>query len=153
MGFKIASEAFSEGGIIPKDYTCSGQDLSPPLRWAGQPAGTKTLTLIVDDPDAPVGNWVHWVLVNLPGQTAELAEGASNDRTLPAGSMEGINDFGNTGYGGPCPPPGPAHRYYFTLYALDAGLSLGSRPKKADVIKAMEGHVLGKTSLMGRYSR
>ncbi len=153
MAFEISSEAFANGDTIPTEYTCSGKDISPPLRWAGQPAGTKSLALIVDDPDAPGGTWVHWVLFNVPGHTTALAEGASSNATLPEGSVQGVNDFGNTGYGGPCPPPGLAHRYYFTLYALDSELSVASSPKKADIVKGMEGHILGKFELLGMFSR
>ena len=153
MAFEISSEAFVNGDTIPTEYTCGGQDVSPPLRWSGQPTGTQSLVLIIDDPDAPGGNWVHWVLFNVPGHTTGLAEGASSNKTLPEGSVQGVNDFGNFSYGGPCPPPGLAHRYYFTLYALDSELSAGSSPKKADIVKEMEGHILGKSELMGTFSR
>lgn len=153
MSFTLMSPAFEEGGTIAKKYTCDGPDLSPPLKWTDPPAGTQSLVLIVDDPDAPVGTWVHWVLYNVPPETREFPEGQSTDESLKSGGKQGINDFRKVGYGGPCPPKGPAHRYIFKLYALDTMLQLGPKPGKGDVEKGMKGHVLAETRLMGKYGR
>jgi Raf kinase inhibitor-like YbhB/YbcL family protein len=152
MDLKLTSTAFSEGGMIPKQYTCDGQDVSPPLAWTGVPAEAKTLALISDDPDAPVGTWVHWVLFNLPASATGLPENVRPLKTLPDGASQGTNDFGRIGYGGPC-PPGGTHRYYFKLYALEASLPLDPGATKAKVLKAMEDHVLAEGQLMGRYRR
>jgi Raf kinase inhibitor-like YbhB/YbcL family protein len=146
---KVTSTAFGEGVMIPKKYTCDDQNVSPQLAWTGVPAGTKSIALICDDPDAPVGDWVHWVAFNIPAATKELAEGV---RTLPAGSKKGTNDFRKLEYGGPCPPSG-VHRYYFKIYALDTQLSLGEGATKVQLLKAMEGHILDQGALMGRYQR
>ena len=151
---QIGSEAFPHNGPIQARYTCDGQDLSPPLAWTGIPVGTKSLVLIVDDPDAPDPaaprmTWVHWVLYNLPPAGPGLAEGTS---TLPSGTREGMNDWGRTGYGGPCPPIG-RHRYFHKLYALDAVLpDLGS-PTKAALERAMQGHILDRAELVGTYQK
>jgi Raf kinase inhibitor-like YbhB/YbcL family protein len=150
---KLRSDAFNDGAPIPTKYTCDGVDVSPPLCWSGAPAGTKCFALICDDPDAPRGTWVHWVLYNLPAATTELPEGFSREDVLPNGVRQGLTDFKRTGYGGPCPPPGSPHHYYFKLYALDAELALKARPSKADLVAAMKGHVLAETSLMGMYQR
>lgn len=152
MTISVSSSAFEEGGMIPSKYTCDGQDISPPLKWEGIPEGTKSMALIADDPDAPMGTWVHWVVWNIPPDVKELAESVSPDPQLPDGSRQGITDFGRPGYGGPCPPSG-LHRYYFKICALDTILDLPNRAKKADLLKATEGHVLAKGQLMGRYSR
>ncbi|QGZ41868.1 PBP family phospholipid-binding protein [Pseudoduganella flava] len=149
------SSIFVDGGAIPATFTCDGADTSPPLAWAELPAGTKSLALIVDDPDAPdpaapQRTWVHWVLYNIPPAAGRLAEGGS--RQLPAGTRCGKNDWGKAGYGGPCPPIGK-HRYFFKLYALDAQLpDLGSTTK-AELEHAMQGHVLGQAQLVGCYQR
>src|SRR5579871_4641138 len=119
MALQITSSAFTEGGMIPKQFTCEGPDASPQLSWSGAPAGTQSLALIVDDPDAPVGTWVHWVLYNLPASLSELAENASRTPNALGTASQGLNDFRRSGYGGPCPPPGKPHRYFFKLYALD----------------------------------
>lgn len=153
MEFKLTSTAFEEGVTIPKKYTGDGPDVSPPLKWTDPPAGTKTFALICDDPDAPMGTWVHWVLFNIPEAVRELPEGVKKDDTLPDGSVQGMTDFRKVGYGGPAPPPGPVHRYYFKLYALDAPLSLAPRSNKKAVEDAMKGHILGRAQLMGRYKR
>ena len=153
MAFTLTSPAFKEGDLIPKKFTCEGPDVSPQLRWNDPPKGTKSLALISDDPDAPVGTWVHWVIFNLPGETAELLEGVPTQETLPNGARQGLNDFKRVGYGGPCPPPGKPHRYYFKLYALDTPLNLKPRATKAQVIDAIKGHILGETQLMGRFGR
>lgn len=152
MAITIASTAFAEGGIIPQQYTCDGSDISPPLSWSGVPEGTKSLALISDDPDAPAGTWVHWVLFNIPPETNELPENVPPDQTLASGARHGVNDFGRLGYGGPCPPSG-THRYYFKLYALDAMLDLSGRVTKADLLSAVAGHILAEGQLMGKYRR
>jgi hypothetical protein len=151
---QISSSAFSNTAPIPLKYTCDGQDTSPPLSWSGMPAGTRSLVLIVDDPDAPDPaaprmTWVHWLLYNLPPTSQGLSEGV---RQLPAGAGEGVNDWGRTGYGGPCPPIG-RHRYFHKLYALDITLPDLGRPTKAALEKAMRGHVLAHDELVGTYQR
>lgn len=138
--------------MIPAKYTCDGDDVSPPLEWTGIPQGTKSLALICDDPDAPVGTWVHWVIWNIPATLNGLAEDVPPDPQLPDGSRQGISDFRRPGYGGPCPPSG-VHRYYFKVYALDAMLELPSGTRKADLLKAMNGHILAEGQLMGKYRR
>ncbi len=153
MAFELKSPAFSPGGEIPVKHTCDGPDRSPALRWSDPPAATKEFALIVDDPDAPVGTWVHWVLYGVPAAARELPEGVAARDTVSGVGTQGVNDFRKVGYGGPCPPPGLAHRYFFKLYALGAGLKLPPRKTKADLLKAMEGHVLGQAELVGRYKR
>ena len=153
MSFQIVSPAFSAGGTIPKKFTCDGPDDSPQLTWTDPPAKTQSFALIMDDPDAPVGTWVHWVIYDLPANSRELAEGVARQEQLPSGARQGRNDFGKIGYGGPCPPPGKPHRYFFKLYALDAKLGLQPGAKKPDVERAMQAHILAQTELMGRYAR
>ncbi len=153
MALKLTTTAFQPGAAIPKKFTCDGPDVSPALAWTDAPAGTQSFALIMDDPDAPVGTWVHWVLYDLPGTTRELAEGVPGQEELPSGARQGRNDFRRIGYGGPCPPAGPAHRYFFKLYALDSKTSLKPGATKADVEKAMKGHILAQAELMGRYQR
>ena len=153
MSFNLESSAFKDGGDIPKKYTCDGEDLSPNLTWNEPPAGTKSLALIADDPDAPSGTWVHWVYFDIPVQARSLPEGLSKNAELKDGSRQGRNDFGRVGYGGPCPPRGPAHRYLFKLYALNAKLDLPPGATKADVERAMKGKILGQAQLMGKYKR
>lgn len=152
MAFDLISKAFGSGETIPRKYTCDGPDLSPSLRWTDPPAGTKSLALICDDPDAPIGTWVHWVFYGISQDTRELPEGVPKDKVLEDG-RQGKNDFGRIGYGGPCPPRGPAHRYFFKLYALDRELDLSPGMTKASLLKAMEGHILARAELMGRYGR
>jgi len=152
MDIKVTSPAFEEGGMIPAQFTCDGADISPPLTWSTVPEGTQSFALICDDPDAPMGTWVHWVLFNLPASTTELPRNVSPDERLPGGGRQGVNDFGRFDYGGPC-PPGGTHRYYFKIYALDKELSLEGRVTKQQLLKAMEGHVLAQGQLMGRYRR
>ena len=152
MTIHITSTAFSEGGMIPKRHTCDGDDMSPPLAWSGVPEGTTTIALICDDPDAPVGTWVHWVLFNLPEGTRELPAAVPPDKVLQNGARHGKNDFRRLGYGGPC-PPGGTHRYFFKLYALDSQIGLDSGATKAELLKAMAGHILAEGQLMGRYAR
>jgi len=152
MTISVSSEAFEEGGTIPSKYTCDGEDISPPLKWEGIPEATKSIALIADDPDAPMGTWVHWVMWNIPAEANELAENVPPDPELPDGSRQGITDFRRPGYGGPCPPSG-THWYYFKIYALDTLLDLPTSARKADLLKAVEGHVLAEGQLMGKYSR
>jgi Raf kinase inhibitor-like YbhB/YbcL family protein len=149
---KISSTAFSEGEMIPQKYTCDGKDISPPLAWTGVPAETRSLALIADDPDAPVGTWTHWVAFNIPSDVTELPEAAPADETLPNGGIHGNNSWRRLGYGGPC-PPGGTHRYFFGLYALDAELDLEAGTSKKDVEQAMKGHILAEAQLMGKYKR
>jgi len=152
MEIKITSTDFDEGSMIPRSYTCDGEDVSPPLAWTGVPEGTKSLVLICDDPDAPVGTWVHWVLFNLPADINGLPANVPPDKVIENGGRHGMNDFRKFGYGGPC-PPGGTHRYYFKLYALDAEINLDAGINKAQLVKAMEGHILAQGQLMGRYKR
>ncbi|MBI5406642.1 MAG: YbhB/YbcL family Raf kinase inhibitor-like protein [Nitrospirae bacterium] len=154
MAFTINSTAFKEGGTIPKQYTCDSTDVSPPLSWEGAPTATKSFTLIMDDPDAPVGTFNHWILYDLPAETKALSEGMAKDPALPTGAKQGVTSFRRTGYGGPCPPKGPAHRYFFSLYALDIpSLGLGPKTSKEEVEEKIKGHILGKAVIMGRYGR
>lgn len=152
MAIKITSSAFSEGGIIPIDHTCDGKNISPPLAWTGVPEGTKSLALICDDPDAPMGTWVHWVLFNIPAQLKDLPGNIPHGKIIENGARHGKNDFRKLGYGGPC-PPGGTHRYYFKLYALDTELTEEPGITKEKLLKAMEGHILAEGQLMGRYKR
>jgi hypothetical protein len=157
MPLAISSAAFSPGEAIPKRYTCEGDNVSPSVSWSDLPVGTKSLALIVDDPDAPDPKapkmtWVHWVLYNIPPEATGLPEAASSD-ALPKGSEEGCNDWNRKGYGGPCPPIG-CHRYFHKLYALDTVLSgLGNSPSKAQLESAMQGHVIDQAELMGTYEK
>jgi len=156
MSFSLRSPSFEPQGTIPAKHTCQGDDASPALTWSEAPAGTKSFALIVDDPDAPdprapKTTWVHWVLYNLAAATSALPEGAKT-ADLPAETLEGVNDFGTTGYRGPCPPIG-RHRYFFKLYALDAALAELRKPTKADLEKAMRGHVLAEAQLVGTYEK
>jgi Raf kinase inhibitor-like YbhB/YbcL family protein len=156
MALTLTSTSFKNGGEIPKRHTCQGTDVSVPLAWSSLPAGTKSLVLIVDDPDAPDPKaprmtWVHWVLYNIPSSATALKEGIK-PAELPAGTCEGHNDWKRTGYGGPCPPIG-RHRYFHKLYALDAVLPAMDQPTKADLEQAMKGHVLEKAELIGTYQK
>ncbi len=155
MAFNLTSSAFSEGAPIPAQYTCEGADVSPPLAWSGAPANTKSFALIADDPDAPRGTWVHWVLYNLPASVGALPEGVSNVNTLQGlgGARQGMNGSNHTGYSGPCPPPGKPHRYFFKLYALDQPVALAANATKADLERAMTGHIVAQTQTMGTYQR
>jgi Raf kinase inhibitor-like YbhB/YbcL family protein len=153
MAFELQCPAFAPGSEIPAPYTCDGRDRSPALRWTVPPPNTKGFALIVDDPDAPAGTWVHWVLYGIGATVLELPEGVPAEDSVSGIGTQGVNDFGKVGYGGPCPPRGPAHRYFFKLYALDVELTLPPRKTKADLLKAIEGHVLGQAELMGRYKR
>jgi len=146
---QLSSTAFQEGAVIPVVHTGDGQDRSPPLTWSGAPGAAKSFALVCDDPDAPRGTWVHWVLFNLPADQHELPAGGP----LPPGALQGKNDFGKLGYGGPAPPRGKPHRYYFRVYALDTILSLPEGATKPQLEQAMKGHILATGQLMGKYSR
>jgi Raf kinase inhibitor-like YbhB/YbcL family protein len=150
--FVITSRAFAHEEMIPAQYTCDGQDLSPALEWSTPPSATRSLALILDDPDAPMGTWVHWVLFNIPPDTQSLSQGMPADKELPDGSVQGTNSWSRPGYGGPCPPSG-THRYYFRLYALDTVLPLNATAGKREVAAAMEDHILAEAELMGKYAR
>ena len=155
LALTLTSPAFTAGDMIPAKFTGDGPDLSPPLEWSRLPAGTRCLALIVDDPDAPGGTWVHWVLVGIPPDRASLPEGvdaSAHPRGL-VGAVNGKNDFGRLGYGGPAPPRGPAHRYLFKLYALDAPLAVPPGVTRDRLLAAMKGHILGEAQLMGLYQR
>lgn len=152
MKLKVTSIAFEDGGMIPAKYTCDGANISPPLQWEGVPEETRSIALISDDPDAPMGTWVHWVLFNLPAETRELPEKTPDDETLPNGAKQGTTDFGRVGYGGPSPPSG-THRYFFKVYALNREIALDSTADKEKLVSAMEGHILAEGQLMGRYKR
>jgi len=149
---KLTSAAFKEGELIPRAYTCDGVNISPPLEWSGVPKSAKTLAIVGDDPDAPGGTWVHWVLYNLPADNIGVVENVPPGEHLKAGGFQGKNDFGKIGYGGPCPPSG-THRYVFTIYVLDTELPLKAGASKADLLKAMVGHIIGQSQLTGTYSR
>lgn len=153
MAFEIKSSAFKEGENIPKKYTCDGSDFSVPLTWNDPPAGTQSFALIADDPDAPMGTWVHWVLYDLPAEIRQLSEGVPRKETLKDGTRQGMTDFRSIGYGGPCPPPGPVHRYFFKLYAVDRKIGLPQGATKKQVLDTIRGHILGEAQLMGRYKR
>jgi Raf kinase inhibitor-like YbhB/YbcL family protein len=152
MTMHIESSAFSEGGKIPRPYTCDGKDVSPPLSWSGIPTEAKSLALICDDPDASGKAWVHWVAFNLPPRAQGLPESVPARESVSGGGTQGTNDFRKLGYGGPCPPSG-THRYLFKLYALDTEVKLTSGGTKADLERAMEGHILAHATLTGKYSR
>lgn len=152
QAFMLVSSAFANGDSIPVLFTCDGDDVSPPLVFAGVPEGTLSLALICDDPDAPGGTWTHWVLFNIPAATESLPSAVPADARLSDGSLQGLNSWGRTGYGGPCPPSG-THRYSFRVYALDCILELPSRVRADQVVRAMEGHVILSAELMGTYSR
>jgi Raf kinase inhibitor-like YbhB/YbcL family protein len=147
MAIQVTSSAFAEGGAIPRIYTCDDQNVSPPLAWTGVPGNAVSLAVIMDDPDAPAGIWVHWVLYNLPANLTSLEQGKNG------GGTEGKNDFNRTGYGGPCPPRGSNHRYTIKVYALDRLLDLKAGATKAQVESALRGHILAQGQLMGRYGR
>ena len=146
MQMSLTSPAFNDGEAIPLEYSCDGDDLSPDLDWFGIPEGTGSLAFIMDDPDAPVGTWIHWVLYNIPADMPGLQQG------ITGVGEDGVNSWGTTGYGGPC-PPGGTHRYFFKMYALDTVLDLGPGANKEELLTAMEGHILGQAELMGTYTR
>ena len=152
MAIEVRSSAFEDGDPVPTRYTCDDLDVSPPLSWGSVPDGTQRLALIADDPDAPRGTFVHWVVYNLPPDTRGLPEDVPNQQILPSGAAQGVNGAGSVGYMGPCPPSG-THRYFFKVYALDTQLGLGAGASNEEVLDAMEGHVLGEGQLMGTYRR
>lgn len=153
MAFTLTSSAFKNGENIPQKHTCEGQDVSPPLDWTDPPQGTQSYALIADDPDAPGGTWVHWVAYDLPPSMHQLPEGVPKTEEISGGGRQGINDFRRAGYGGPCPPPGSPHRYFFKLYALNAMLNLKPKASKKEVEQAMQGHIVAQAELMGKYKR
>ena len=153
MTIQVRSAAFDEGQSIPQKHTCDGEDVSPSLSWENPPDRTKSFALICDDPDAPSGTWVHWVIFDLPAAITELPEAIPTKEEVLNGAKQGRNDFSRIGYGGPCPPKGNPHRYYFKLYALDAALNLKAGATKADVENAMKGHLLGEGKIMATYKR
>ncbi len=152
MTIQVTSTAFAEGELIPPDYTADGPNISPPLQWQGVGESAVSIALINDDPDAPMGTWVHWVLYNLPGDTTSLPENIPPKEMLDNGGVHGTTDFGRIGYGGPAPPSG-THRYYFKIYALDSMLDLAPGATKDEVEEAMKGHILAEGQLMGKYKR
>ena len=153
MSFELKSPNFKAGSTIPPEFTCVGADISPALEWNAPPANAQSFALIADDPDAPVGTWVHWVLYNLPAKTRSLSQAFPKSDRSEDGTLQGRNDFGKIGYGGPCPPPGKPHRYFFRLYALDTQLNLKPGASKKDLDRAMQSHILAETEYMGRFSR
>jgi len=155
MTFDLTSSAFGAGATIPRRHTCDGEDVSPPLAWEGAPSSTAAFALVVHDPDAPAGDWVHWVLYDLPGHASELPEDVGDAERLDnlGEAIQGRNDFGKIGWGGPCPPRGKPHRYVFTLYALDARLGLEPGARRGDVERAVKSHALGRAEVLGTYSR
>ncbi len=153
MVFRLESQGFKDGDVIPKRYTCDGEGLSPPLRWTDPPTGTKSYVLICDDPDAPMMTWIHWVVYSIPGTASELREGLPNKDVVDGGIAQGINSWRKMGYGGPCPPGKNKHRYFFRLYALDSEIKVKPAETRHDIEKAMRGHVIAKADLMGVYGR
>lgn len=152
MAFELTSTVFAQEEPVPAKYSCDGDNVSPPLQWSDPPDGTQSFALIMDDPDAPVGTWIHWVLYGLPADARDLPKAIPSDADLPDGSRHGENSWGRTGYGGPCPPSG-THRYFFKLYALDTVLDLEAGATKDQLLQAMEGHILAEIELMGTYSK
>ncbi len=150
---EVLSPAFKHESNIPVKYTCDGENISPPLTWSGVPEGTKSFALICDDPDAPMGTFVHWVIFNIPADSTGLEEALPGVEKLKSTAIQGKNNFGKIGYLGPCPPKGKPHRYFFKLYALDTKLDLKTGVDKKTLLKAMKGHILAKGELMGYYSR
>lgn len=150
---RLSSASFREGETIPRQFTCDGEDQSPALGWSEVPVETRSFALICDDPDAPRGTWLHWLLYNLPAEAVELQPGVPAIPELPSGARQGTNSSGKIGYHGPCPPPGKPHRYFFRLYALDTSLGLAPGVSRPELESAMEGHVLGSATVMGTYER
>lgn len=153
MAFAVTSPSFQNGVSIPKKFTCDGADVSPELQWSAPPTGTQSFALIADDPDAPAGTWTHWVLFDLPAESKALPEGVTKVDQPPTGGRQGRNDFRRIGYGGPCPPPGKPHRYFFRVYALDEKVGLKAGASRQELEQAMEGHILATAEWMGTYRR
>jgi len=153
VSFNVLTPAFTNGGDIPNRYTCMGENVSPALTWNETPNGTHSLTLIVDDPDAPAGTWTHWMIWNIPVHLTALQAAVAVKETLDNGARQGTNDFGRIGYGGPCPPPGKPHRYFFRLYALDSVLALKAGASRSELEIAMKHHVVSQAEWMGRFKR
>jgi len=153
MALELKSSAFENNEFISEKYTCKGEDVSPPLSWSDVPEATKSFALICDDPDAPMGTWVHWVIYDMPPEVRSFPQGVKTQKTLEDGSKQGINDFRKIGYGGPCPPLGAPHRYFFKLYALDKVLSTEPGLTKEELLKSIEGHIIDQTELMGKFKR
>ena len=153
MLLSMKTSSFPSGGTIPKKYTCDGADVSPALEWSGAPAGTQSFALIADDPDAPVGTWTHWVIWNIPTNSTSLSEAVPKSEQLPDGARQGRNDFKRVGYGGPCPPAGKPHRYFFKLSALDTKPDVPPGADRKELEKAMKGHILASGELVGKYGR
>ena len=147
----VLSAAFAMGAVIPDRHACA--NLSPPLSWSEVPPGTQSLAVLCDDPDAPAGDWVHWVLFNLAPDARSLPENVARNAALPGGAIQGLNDYHRAGYDGPCPPPGQKHRYFFKVFALDTRLALDARARKQDLLQAMHGHILAQGALSGTYAR
>jgi Raf kinase inhibitor-like YbhB/YbcL family protein len=152
-GLEINSDSFTPGGKIPIEYTCDSVNISPPLGWSDIPSDTKSFVLICDDPDAPSGIWSHWIIFNIPKEKTNLSQDIAKIGALGDGTVQGINDFGNVGYGGPCPPPGKPHRYFFKLYALDTVLALGENATRDDILRAIKVHIIAEAETFGIYGR
>jgi len=150
---ELRTTSFTPGGFIPRRFTCEAADLSPALTWTDPPVGTQSFAIIEDDPDAPSGTFVHWLVYDLPAPSHRLPEGLSGNNQIPGGGRQGINDFSRTGYSGPCPPPGRPHRYFIRLYALDAKTNLPPAATRKELESAMQGHILAQAELMGRFQR
>jgi len=153
MSIKVTSDAFTEGNPIPVEYTCDGSDISPPLAWSGVPANSKSLALICDDPDAPSGTFVHWVVYSIPAGETQLPKSVPSTPTLANGARQGKNGFGTIGYRGPCPPKGGPHRYFFHIYALDTTIDEAAGAARSSIDRAMKGHIIGEGHVMGTYQR
>jgi Raf kinase inhibitor-like YbhB/YbcL family protein len=150
---QLETSAFKPGSDIPRQFTCDGSNISPALTWNGPPDRTQSFALVMEDPDAPGRRWVHWVIYDLPAEERELREAIPPEGSLPSGARQGLNDFRRLGYGGPCPPPGPPHRYFFKLFALDRKLELDAGATRSHLDRSMRGHVLAQADVMGRYRR
>ena len=153
MNFVLSSSSFSNGSEIPRKYTCEGEDISPQLSWSQAPAGTEAFAIIADDPDAPAGTWTHWLVFDLPSSTSVLPENVAEESRIATGGAQGQNDFHKIGYGGPCPPPGKPHRYFFKIFALDHRLDLKPGCSRRELEQAMRGHILAQAEWMGKYHR
>ncbi len=153
MSFEFSSAAFDNESVIPNRHTCTGEDISPPLRWRHEPPGTRSFALLVEDPDAPRGTFAHWLVYNIPPEVHELSDGVPKRERLDSGALQGTSDFRTVGYGGPCPPAGRPHHFVFRLFALDQPLNLAPGARRKELLKAMEGHVLDEKRLTGIFAR